>query len=126
MIRTALTGIVFVITIITVKNFDKTMGMICALAGSIVLLVMTMPELGVVYEQISTLTDKSGVNSGEFAVLIKVLGIAIVTEFASDLCEDAGEKSIGSKIQLAGKISVLAVSVPVLNSLIQLVERIMP
>ena len=126
MIKIAVTGIVSVIAILTVKSFDRTIGMICALAGCIVLILMALPELSGVYEQISGLTEKSGVNNEELSVLLKVLGISILTEFAADLCADAGEQSLGGKIRLAGKISVLAVSVPVIDSLIQLVERIMP
>ena len=55
-----------------------------------------------------------------FPVIIKVLAIAYITEFTASLCEDAGQKSIVTKVGLAGKISVFFVAIPVFTSLLNL------
>ncbi len=57
-----------------------------------------------------------------FPVIIKVLAIAYITEFATALCQDAGEKSIAGKVELAGKIAIFFAAIPVFNSLLTLLN----
>ena len=59
-----------------------------------------------------------------FPVILKVLVIAYATEFTSALCEDAGEKSIGTKVELAGKICIFFVAIPVFTSLLNLLDSL--
>lgn len=68
--------------------------------------------------------EKAGVGSGYFAVVLKVIGIAYLTQFGSQLCVDAGETAIGSKIELAGKILMLAAAMPVLTALLDMVMNL--
>lgn len=60
-----------------------------------------------------------------FKIIIKVLAVAYVTEFTSALCEDAGQRSIGSKVELAGKIAVFFMAAPVFTSLLDLLTGLM-
>ena len=55
-------------------------------------------------------------------VLIKMIGIAYVAEFASGICRDAGFSSIGVQIEVFGKLSILAVSMPVVLALLETLE----
>ena len=57
-------------------------------------------------------------------MILKVLVIAYATEFTSALCEDAGEKSIGTKVELAGKIGIFFVAIPVFTSLLNLLDSL--
>ena len=59
-----------------------------------------------------------------FRVVVKVLAIAYITEFTVSLCEDAGQSSIGKKVELAGKISVFFVAIPVFTSIFSLLAGI--
>lgn len=68
--------------------------------------------------------EKAGVGSGYFAVVLKVIGIAYLTQFGAQLCTDAGETAIGSKIELAGKILMLAAAMPVLTALLDMVMNL--
>lgn len=65
--------------------------------------------------------ERAGVSSGYFAVVLKVIGIAYLTQFGAQLCADAGETAIGSKIELAGKILMMAAAVPVLTALLEMI-----
>ncbi|MBR3706277.1 MAG: hypothetical protein IKM19_04850, partial [Firmicutes bacterium] len=60
-----------------------------------------------------------------FPVIIKALAIAYLTEFTASLCEDAGQKSIGTKVELAGKIAIFFVAIPVFTSLLDLLTSLM-
>ena len=61
-------------------------------------------------------------NAGYLRILMKIIGITYIAEFASDLCKDAGCQTIAGQIQLFGKLSVLAVSIPVLTALLDTIQ----
>ena len=53
-------------------------------------------------------------------VIIKALGICYVTQLASDTCQDAGERAMAGKIELAGRVAVLLLSLPMFSSILQI------
>jgi len=68
---------------------------------------------------INKLTQRINVNQNFVGILLKITGIAILTEFAVSICNDSGETSIASKIDLGGKIIILSMSVPIITSLLE-------
>ena len=65
--------------------------------------------------------NEAGLNSVYMVILIKVIVIAYICEFAVRFSEDAGEKAIGAKIELAGRILILAVSLPIIENLFNMI-----
>lgn len=58
--------------------------------------------------------------------MIKIVGIAYIAEFGSEICKDAGQSAIATKIELAGKVIIAALAFPIIASLLDLIVRIMP
>ena len=58
-------------------------------------------------------------------VVVKVLGIDYITDFAAQVCRDAGENGIASKVEMAGKVLIFYVSLPVFTSLIKMLEMLL-
>ena len=75
---------------------------------------------------ISNLTSKMGTGSQFLKILLKITGIAILTEFAVSICKDSGETAIASKIDLGGKIIIISISIPIITALLELVINILP
>ena len=65
--------------------------------------------------------EKAGVGEGYFSVVLKVIGIAYLTQFGAQLCVDAGESAVAAKIELAGKILMMTAAAPVLTGLLDMV-----
>ena len=61
-----------------------------------------------------------------FSTILKVIGIAYITEFGAQICRDAGEGSIASKIEFAGKVLIMAIAVPIYAALFDIILKIMP
>ena len=59
-------------------------------------------------------------------ILIKITGIAFLTEFGVSICKDSGETAIASKIDLGGKILIISMSIPIITALLETVVRILP
>lgn len=72
------------------------------------------------------LSNKVGANSEFIVILIKITGIAILTEFAVSICKDCGESAIASKIDLGGKVLIIGASVPIVSALLETLIAILP
>jgi stage III sporulation protein AD len=57
-----------------------------------------------------------------FKLLIKIIGITYLAEFSADLCKDAGANTLASQIELFGKLSILVLCMPILNSLLETID----
>lgn len=60
-----------------------------------------------------------------FAPLLKVLGVAYLAQFASQVCRDAGESALAMKVEIAGRVTILGLSVPVLKTVLEMIEDIL-
>lgn len=95
------------------------------LCASVILLSCILSSVvhGFAYlEDIFTRITDSG---SYFPVIVKALGISYLTDFTSALCQDAGEKAIAGKVELAGKIAVFFTAIPVFQSVLDMMDRLM-
>lgn len=67
--------------------------------------------------ELSFLTDLNGQSPSYFPIILKTLGIVIITQISSSLCKESGEESLSLIVELVGKVSVLIVSIPLMESL---------
>lgn len=65
--------------------------------------------------------------NGQFlGILLKITGIAFLTEFAVSVCKDSGETAIASKVDLGGKVIIIAISIPIISSLLETIVKVLP
>ena len=108
-------GLIAVIVISIIKTYKPELAVAASLcAGS----------LGYGFDYIRRLYDGLSYGREYFPIILKVLGIAYITEFAVALCQDAGERSVAGKIELAGKIAIFFAAIPVFTSLLDLLDSL--
>ena len=115
-------ALVAIIIISLIKTYKPEYVIEVTLVASIILLFYIIQGLGTGLTYINQLYTNLTYGKSYFPVIIKVLAIAYVTEFATALCQDAGEKAIASKVELAGKIAIFFAAIPVFNSLLSLLN----
>lgn len=114
-------GIVGAILAVTVKNYRPELALCVSLATGILIFLSSADELGSVIYDMQKMCETSGVDTTFFKASIKVIAISYVTEFASETAKDSGEGAIATKLQFAGKTSVLVVMMPVIKNLITVI-----
>lgn len=114
-----------VILIVLVKNYKPEFGMLTAVACSMLILYFLADSLKYAFSYIANIYGGLHAGKSYFPIIIKVLAIAYITEFTSQLCKDAGESSIASKVELGGKIIIFCVAIPVFTSILDLVEQML-
>lgn len=89
------------------------------------LLISLLPHLSELLSQTVSFAKLSGTSAENFTFLLKSVGIGYICQFTSDICSDAGEGAIASKIELAGRIAILVMTIPVINSLVSLIGQML-
>ena len=117
-------GIVALSVIIILKNERPEYAIVCVIASSIIMLTFIFDDVKSVIDLIYSLIDTSSIDSTYIQIILKVVGISYIVEFGKDICKDAGESAIASKIEMAGKVIVVSLSIPVIASLVDIVSKI--
>ena len=122
MVRVALLGIVGVLLALQLKSLKSEYSIYLCLGVSALIFWYMTEQLGSILEGLEMIQDTLPLNAGYIRTLIKIVGITYIAEFASDLCKDAGYQAVAGQIQMFGKLSVLAVSIPILTALLDTVR----
>lgn len=124
-LKIAALALAAVILIVLVKNYKPEFGIFVAMGCSILILYFLADSLKYAFSYISDIYGRLEYGKSYFPIIIKVLAVAYITEFTSQLCKDAGESSIASKVELAGKVIIFCVAIPVFISILNLVEELL-
>lgn len=119
-------GLISLVITIIVKQYKPEFAVYISLMAGALILMLVFDKLSEVIKLLNNLASKSAINSKFISLLIKITGIAILTEFAVSICKDSGETAIASKMDIGGKIMIIAVSVPIISSLLENVIKILP
>ena len=122
LLKICLIGLTSVILITLVKVYKPELSIEITICASIVMLIMIIDGLKGSFQYIIDIYNNLNTGKEYFPIILKVLGIAYVIEFSVALCQDAGEKTIASKIELAGKVCIFIAAIPVFNSLLTLLN----
>jgi len=93
-------------------------------AGILIFLFM-VNKLTIIMGFLQTLANKANIDVIYLNTVLKILGIAYLASFCSEICRDAGEGSIATKVEFSGKILILALAIPILMAVMQSILKIM-
>ena len=99
---------------LVIKKDRPEIAMFIGILTGVIILVSVIFKLGFIIESINELATKANIPSVYITLIIKLIGIAYLMEFAIQLCKDCGEGSIASKLEFGGKIIVMTMSFPIL------------
>ncbi|HEY8892481.1 MAG TPA: stage III sporulation protein AD [Clostridium sp.] len=93
-------------------------------AGILIFLFM-VNKLTIIMGFMQTLANKANIDVIYLNTVFKILGIAYLASFCSEICKDAGESSIAAKVEFSGKILILVLAIPILMAVMQSILKIM-
>ena len=111
--------------IVLVKNHKPEFGVLTAIACSVLMLYFLIDSIKYAFAYVSNLYSELETGKMYYPIILKVLAIAYITEFTAQLCKDAGETAIASKVELGGKIIIFCVAIPVFTAILDLVEQML-
>ena len=119
-------GLLALIIIVILKQYKSEFAIYVSMIAGVLILVLAIQKLTGIINLLQSLANKTYINKSFLSILLKITGIAFITEFAVSICSDAGEKAIASKIEIGSKVIIIAMSIPIITSLLELVIEILP
>lgn len=119
-------GLIAVIIIVILKQYRPEFAMYVSLGAGILIFALIAMKISGIIEVLKSLANKSSINNEFLVLLIKITGIAILTEFTVSICKDSGESAIASKVDLGGKVIIMSMSIPIMSSLLETIINILP
>ena len=119
MIQVALIGIAGVLLALQIRTVKPDMAVYLGIATSLLILLLAVDKLEVVLEGVLKIQVYLSIHAAYIQALLKIIGITYVAEFAADICKDAGYGTLAGQIGIFSKLSILAVSMPVLIALLE-------
>lgn len=89
-------------------------------AGALIIAVVSI-YISPVVEKINEIFNRTGIGNEYLTILFKAAGICYVSQFACDVCKDNGENLIASHAELAGKIALIVISLPLVDNLTEII-----
>jgi len=117
-------GIAAAVLAVFLRNWRGEIALQISLVAVIVIFFALLPNVKTMFGVFQDISVKIGVDAKYLKVILKVIGVAYVTQFGAELCRDAGEGAIASKIEFGGKVMIVAMSVPIMYSFLEVVEKI--
>lgn len=123
----SIVGIILIIAVISlmIKNYLPEYSMLINIASGIIVLAIILTQFIPIINQINQLLDSSKIPREYRIILFKCIGICLIAQFASDACRDAGENSLASKVELAGKVSIVTIAIPLFDKIIHTAIKLM-
>lgn len=119
-------GLIALIIIIILKQYRPEFVIYVSLIAGALILLMVIDKIGNIVNLLTTLSNKTAINNEFLILLIKITGIAFLTEFAVSICKDSGEAAIASKVDLGGKVLIISMSIPIISRLLETILEVLP
>ncbi len=119
-------ALIALIIIIMLKQYRAEYAIFVSLLTGVLILFLVMDRLTGIINLIESIQNKYSINTQFIALLIKITGIAFLSEFAVSICKDSGEAAIANKIELGSKIIIISMSIPIISSLLEIILKILP
>lgn len=119
-------GLSALFIIMLLKQYKPEFVIYVSLLAGILILLMVMDKLTGIINLLSEFANKTNGSSQFLGILLKITGIAFLTEFAVSICKDSGETAIANKVDIGGKVLIVGISIPIISTLLETVLKILP
>jgi len=119
-------GIITSILFIVLKDAHAAIAYLLIIVTGIIILSVVITQIGTVLKLLESLGQKASIDGIYMETILKIIGIAYIAEIGSNIVRDAGLSSVASKIELAGKVFILILAVPIITAVIEAILNFLP
>ena len=116
-------GLMVTVLLIIVRKERPEIAILLSVAAGILILTALLKNINQVMLVFNNLALKTQINLSYLKLIVKIIGVAYLAGFGAQICKDAGEGSMAAKIELAGKIFILSLGIPIMVGLLELILR---
>ena len=112
-------GIALVSAVIAVmlRRYNQEYAVVVTITAGVIILVQILANIMPAIRQINSLLSSAGLPNEYAVILFKTLGLCFLAQFSADSCRDAGENALASKVELAGKLAIVILALPLFEKI---------
>jgi len=119
-------GIIGAIMATILKEYKPEYAIQLSIIAGLIIFISILGKFNQVIEVLKGYAVKADIDILYFSTILKIIGIAYITEFGAQICRDAGEGALATKVELAGKVLIMVIAVPIYAALFDIILKIMP
>jgi stage III sporulation protein AD len=119
-------GLIAAILSVVLRSEKPEISLQISIVTGLIIFLFVATKLSYVIEVLNMVAQKIDVDLIYITTIFRIVGIAYISEFGAQICRDAGEAAIASKIEFAGKVLIMVLAVPILVALLNLLVKLMP
>ncbi|MFB5191139.1 stage III sporulation protein AD [Alicyclobacillus fastidiosus] len=119
-------GMTATVLVSVLREHAPQFAMLVSILAGIVLLTMVVHNMDGVVQSLTGLADAAKLDHGFLTTVLRIIGIAYIVEFAAQVARDAGEGSLAGKIELAGKVGIIVLAMPIITDVVESLVHLLP
>lgn len=119
-------GLIATVLIVVVKSQRPELAVLLSVAAGIILFLLVLGKIGSILDIIRDLASRAGISMVYLGTILKIMGIAYIAEFGAQICRDAGEGAVATKIEFASKVLIMVLAVPIVVAVLQALLKLVP
>ncbi|WP_088226386.1 stage III sporulation protein AD [Desulfosporosinus sp. FKB] len=121
-------GLALIVTIISVvlKQFRPEIALQLSILAGATIFILILSKVRVIIDLLQTLADQANISSYYLTIVLKIVGVAYLAEFGAQICRDAGEGALATKIEIAAKVGVIVLALPIIVAITESLVRLVP
>ncbi len=119
-------GLVTAVLAVILREYRPEIAVQFSIVAGLFIVLMVIGQIVNVVQVITEMSVNAGMNIVFLRSLLRIIGIAFLAEFGSQVCRDAGEGSIAAKIDFAAKIIILVIAMPIIEAVIENITVLIP
>ena len=109
-------ALIAVVLVTVLRQYNPEFAIPVEIGAAVLIVVLLISPVTEILESLRSMLRLSGIDSGYFALLIKAIGIIVVVQLAADTCRDSGNSALAHKVELAGRVAVILITLPMVTS----------
>ncbi len=118
-LRIVALGLLAAALCVLIRQYRPELAMQISIALGVAVFLLLSAQLSGITQVLQAMFNRAGIHQEYFLILLKATGVAFVTEFTAQTCRDAGEGGVAQKMEIAGKVLIVFLALPVLTTMMQ-------
>ncbi len=123
MIQVGIIGVIAAVLAVQLKGGKTEYGIYVSAAAGIILFSFIVDRLSIFVRTLEQIASYIDMDAGYLGIMLKMIGITYIAEFSSGICRDAGYQTMAGQIEIFGKLTILALGMPVLTALLETIRE---
>jgi len=119
-------GLITTVFYLILKERKEEIAISLSIAFAALVFLLMMDKIQAILQVFEDLALKANVNMFYLTTIFKIIGIAYIAEFGTQICRDADAESIAGKIEFAAKIIIMVLAIPIIVAILETIVKLIP